>query len=648
VKIHSLHLYSHDGRRRDLSFRNGLNIITGRSSTGKSALSDIVEYCMGRSAFNVPEGVIRDRVSWFGVIYQFEGERVLIAKPTPSIGSSSGSTAMVRRGPDVTAPTFSELKVNSDDEAVISLLSRLLRIPDNKTEVPLESTRASFAATIQHTYYYLFQKQGIVANKDQLFYRQNEQFQPQAIKDTLPILLGVSSDQRLELEARLRTAQRELRLHTKQLEQARNDLDTANERASGLLSEAKSVGLIASTIHPDTPGAVIEALRAASAWKPEVMAESDDQRITKLESELAQLRKERREIERRMESAKRFAINADGFSSEAGEQKDRLASIGAFPKKGKSGEWQWPFSEKNLGMDTPVAEALLGELRSLESELDAVIVQRPKLTAYLSDLEDEARLISENIGAKEVELAAAIAANEMVEQLGARNTAAAKITGRISFFLENLIPDTKLDQLEADQKRLQRRVDALQEQIGTTQSNDRMISILNNMSSLLSGYVNAFGAEFHEYPARLDLANLTVVFDRLDRVVPMARTGGGENHLAYHLAALLALHEFAARNSSPIPRFLLIDQPTQVYFPSEKVYSETGGSIERTEAADADLEAVRRLFQLLLNFTQLRAPGFQIIVTEHANLRDQWFQDALVEDPWTKPPALVPEDWPTS
>ena len=33
-------------------------------------------------------------------------------------------------------------------------------------------------------------------------------------------------------------------------------------------------------------------------------------------------------------------------------------------------------------------------------------------------------------------------------------------------------------------------------------------------------------------------------------------------------------------------------------------------------------------------------------LTEHANLRDQWFQDALVEQPWTKPPALVPESWP--
>ncbi len=138
---------------------------------------------------------------------------------------------------------------------------------------------------------------------------------------------------------------------------------------------------------------------------------------------------------------------------------------------------------------------------------------------------------------------------------------------------------------------------------------------------------------------------MTLVFDRPERPVPMSRTGGGENHLAYHLSALLALHLFAAKNQRPIPQFLLIDQPTQVYFPSEQVYKAADGSVQRTES-DADLIAVRRLFELLLKFTQDDAPGFQLIITEHANLREQWFQDALVEEPWLKPPALVPEDWP--
>jgi hypothetical protein len=41
-----------------------------------------------------------------------------------------------------------------------------------------------------------------------------------------------------------------------------------------------------------------------------------------------------------------------------------------------------------------------------------------------------------------------------------------------------------------------------------------------------------------------------------------------------------------------MPQFLLIDQPTQVYFPSEEVYREVDGSVQKTES-DADLAAVR-------------------------------------------------------
>ena len=42
------------------------------------------------------------------------------------------------------------------------------------------------------------------------------------------------------------------------------------------------------------------------------------------------------------------------------------------------------------------------------------------------------------------------------------------------------------------------------------------------------------------------------------------------------------------------------------------------------------------------------APGFLILDTEHANLRDPWFQDSIVETSWIKPPALVPDGWPAA
>lgn len=646
MKIKSIHIYSHDGQRRDLKFKlDGLNVITGRSSTGKSALSGIVEYCMGRSTFNVPEGAIRDKVAWFAIIYRFEHEQVLVAKPTPPEGGASCSTAMLRRGTDLQAPSFGELTVNSDDDAVVTLLSRLLGIPENRTDVAIEHSRDSYDANVKHTFYYLFQTHGLVANKDQLLYRQNEQYQPQAIRDTLPILLGVSSHDCYELKSKLRVAQRELRLNAKLLEQARDAIDTSHEKAITLFSEAKAVGVIDDADAGTNAGAIITALRSAQFWKPEKMPNDDGSRISRLEEELVQLRKDRREVQARIDAARQFSRRAGGYESEAAEQLDRLASIKALPKNPDTGEWQWPFSERNLALESPVATVLLKELASLDAELRIATGQRPKLDAYLSDLNANAQEIAVTIKEKEAELSAAIAANELIAQMGNRNNAAARVVGRISLFLENLAPSEELARLEEQHRGLKLKIEDLEKGIGADDSNDRLSSILNIISVQVTQYIQKFEAEFRDFPARFDLANITIVFDRPGRPVPMSRTGGGENHLAYHLSMLLALHLFAAKNNRPIPRFLLIDQPTQVYFPSDRVYKEVDGSVQKTEGADADLKAVRRLFQLLLKFTEEDAPGFQLVVTEHANLREQWFQDALVEQPWDKPPALVPEDW---
>ena len=64
MQVRSIILYNAAGETREVRFKRGaVNIITGRSLTGKSAIIDIIDYCLGRSAFTVPEGVIKDAVA---------------------------------------------------------------------------------------------------------------------------------------------------------------------------------------------------------------------------------------------------------------------------------------------------------------------------------------------------------------------------------------------------------------------------------------------------------------------------------------------------------------------------------------------------------------------------------------------------------
>lgn len=644
MNIKEIFLYSHKGELRRVSFKvHGLNIITGQSSTGKSAISEIVEYCMGRSDFNIPEGPIRDKVAWYGVIYQFKGEQVMIAKPAPAQSASSCSRVMLRRGADLQPPDFTELRQNTDDDFVVEMLSELLGIPANRTVVPDGQSRSAFVASIRHTVYYLFQKQGIIANKEQLFYRQNEPFIPQAIKDTLPILLGVAPDDRLDLDAKLRSTRRELKLIQKQLTDAEYFGEQLNVRALGLLTEAQQVGVIARGALPQTTEEILELLDSCKDWRPITIPDEDTAKIAELEDEILALRRRRSESAETLRATRLFTEKEDGFTTEANEQKSRLESIGALPSDPVSGEWQWPFAPENLGMDTPVAKCLMEELDSLSQELDSVVGERPHLEEYTLRLESEAKVMNELLRSKEEQLAAAIAANSAIAEMGSRNAAAARVMGRISLFLENHVPDDEIPGLRTKVEELKRQVAQLEKESNDSDREERLASILNIISNRIRPYVSELEAEFSEFDFRFDFNHLTVVADRPERPVSMSKTGGGANHLAYHLGVLLALHHFTTNNGKPMPSFLFLDQPTQVYFPNEQVYKAASG-IEDTER-DADLEKVRKLFEMLYRFVTVEAIGIQIIVTEHANLRDQWYQDSIIETPWTKPPALVPEEW---
>ena len=75
-------------------------------------------------------------------------------------------------------------------------------------------------------------------------------------------------------------------------------------------------------------------------------------------------------------------------------------------------------------------------MTSLDAELAIVAGQRPRLESYLVDLDRQIRETSDQIRSAEEQLAAAIATNELVNAMGNRNNAAARVVGRISLFLE--------------------------------------------------------------------------------------------------------------------------------------------------------------------------------------------------------------------
>lgn len=73
MQIREIVLYGYNGKVRHLPFSLGeVNIITGRSKSGKSVVGDIIDYCLGGDSCNIADGVVRDNVAWYGLLLQFD------------------------------------------------------------------------------------------------------------------------------------------------------------------------------------------------------------------------------------------------------------------------------------------------------------------------------------------------------------------------------------------------------------------------------------------------------------------------------------------------------------------------------------------------------------------------------------------------
>lgn len=83
-QIMDIVLYNKKGESRIVKLQTGaLNIITGASKTGKTALIEIIDYCLGSSECYIPEGIIRRSTSWVGLRLLVDKGEVFVARRVP-------------------------------------------------------------------------------------------------------------------------------------------------------------------------------------------------------------------------------------------------------------------------------------------------------------------------------------------------------------------------------------------------------------------------------------------------------------------------------------------------------------------------------------------------------------------------------------
>lgn len=213
MQISKIVLYKDNDHCRIVPFNKGkVNIIVGDSKTGKSALIDIVDYCLGSGSCHIASGVIRDNVNWFAVVVDFGQDTYLLARQNPDVKQvSSVSEMYLGKVQDDFLPAFDDIYPNTNIEAVRQFLAAKIGLQENVQIVDDGGTREPLPVTFLHCRQYCYQPQSLIAINERLFYHTMDTFQFQALKDAFPYLVGAVQDDVLVIEQQIKALSKEQR-----------------------------------------------------------------------------------------------------------------------------------------------------------------------------------------------------------------------------------------------------------------------------------------------------------------------------------------------------------------------------------------------------------------------------------------------------
>ncbi len=648
MQLLALALYHRDGRPvpRVVRFRPGaLNILTGESETGKSEILDIVDYCLGRSTPNLPDEPIDQTVGWYALLVTFGDNRMLLARPRPS--GTSTTHAMIRTGDEsLDLPRADEMKANSNVAALRGELSARLGIEDFRFQPPTGAVRSAFDVSIAQAALLCFQNQNEIADKKAVFHRQTENGIAQAIKDTLPYFLGAAGPEQALRRYHLGEAQRAQRAAQRKLDDALRQQATVDASGLALLRLAESEGLLDEV--PAAPDAeqirrLLEQALTVTALTVGPVDIRD--RRQSLSEERRSLREQLQELGEAIAMVERWQKQGQAFTGELHLQLGRLRSLNLLGPERNHDAGSCPMCTRPLDEPDPSAADITLLTERLAGELEKAQTVQPVRDEHRRTLQTEREAVVERLRVNGAQLRELAASDERMRNLQEQHLRIARVQGRIDQVLT-----AGMGSKAGDVGRLRNELALAQENVATLQvlideddvaaeSERRLADIAANMTIWAKRLDLGQAAAADE--VAISLSQLNVVLRRPVGRLPLNRIGSAKNWIGYHLVAHLALHSYLRLHNRPVPSFLMLDQPTQAFFP-EKIR-------DATTVQDADWATVTAYFELLRDVTELNEGALQVIVCDHANLTDEeWFQEAIVEN-WRptegQRKALIPTDW---
>lgn len=646
-----------DNRIHVVPFKPGLNIVTGKSSKGKSAILEIFDFCMGSTEDTIPEGIITERAELFFTALQFTSTVLVIGRV------SGGNRCFLR---EVTGPKadsiFDLIKSGNDffvdryfihrDEFVKSL-GRYFGVTLENVDIdPLRKEitgQKSATPSVRSFSSLMLQHQNLVANKHAIFYRFDQKHKRDQAIDHFKILMGIVGEDYFDLAKEHTEAGYELRrVHLLIPKQDKIKSATTAEFARHLGEYEALSGLSLTELSPEEiwlkPKAALTLLTGQSVRV--------DGLSSAFETKKAELQQRKAELMSLIQKAlgKRHLLKTSSeHASSFGESLTALA----IPKSTDLGNSVCPLcnSHSDVAEDeanklTEAIHWLNGELRLSVYAREGLGEERRAVEADLKELRNQLGIVQKTLKPLEDE-ADRLAKSKSVDE------SAQKAKLKLELAIERRIENPP-SELADSLKFWQEKVDTLALQMSKFDVESSLWALQNNINKKMKllGQKFDFEETYKSGSLKFDVDTFDLWHENPDgKKVYLRSMGSGANWLYSHLTLFMALHyQFAAYGDKcKVPPILFLDQPTQVYFPSRDDADEfVAGKLrgDRTwsqKTMDDDDAAVSNMFTQLAKFcdeTKQQTDVMpQIIVCDHADrleLQENYIFEEFVQARWRK------------
>lgn len=636
-------IWSKDPKKtpRTLIFKQGvINYITGSSRSGKSAIIEIIDYCLGSRGCSIPKiGPIRRSSSWYGLLINtVEGEK-LFARRDPG-DQNSTDDYLITEGITILIPDAPKKNATRDNAKTI--LERLAKIPQSNSDFNETGSGFKERASISDMTAFMFQPQWIAANNETMFFEADIEEHAKKLREIFPLVLGVVDAETLIKQHRLQEVRRQIERKQRQLDALKINIENFSGEVKGRYIAAEQYNLVPSLRVDETNTKVLfERLKdIVSTWKKDPTPwDIDDhhintERLSWLREREALLYSAITTLRVRLTQLRELSLARATSEINISRKRDRVSSTSWLVER-LSTNHICPLCGNNSESSSNELKKLIESTHKVEAQWKTVKLVPPMLDAEKLDLQKQ-------ISSKESELRQVRSEREYIqettEEMQATREQRAMFIGRTSEFInfhESLIDEGIY---AAEIAALKEEEAELLKEINFEAYAQRKETALFKFSRLAGHYSDILELETGDDLIQLDTNKLTirVINDKGDTAW-LREIGSGANWLGYHMTTLLALHEFFISQEIPyVPSLLVVDQPSQTQFPDDT----------EEDSENEELQAVNKVFQALSLGIKRTNGLLQVIVIEHAgqSIADGLENVHLVER-WRKGRKLIPWHW---